>query len=408
MGGTFLSAIIPMLTAPVIARIYAPEFYGILGLYMSISNLIGVLAYSHYPQAVMVVKEEKEAKQIIWFSFFFSSGVAIFSGVVIIILLNFTGVFSTTKESSWMVLLPLSVIFNGITASLNNWANRTKSYTNLAFNRIFQALLTVCVQISFGLLYKDGRGLMIGFLVGQFISAVLLLYTFIIKDKKHSIGRPSFQNFKPIAMKHKKWVIYLTPTDFINSFINQSPVFLLQVLAGPSYVGSFLFTQRFLSLPQQYLSNGIVDIFKQKASEAYNRDGNCKILFLKTLKLLSSIAIIPFLVSVFFGPQIFTLAFGSKWTQAGIFAQYLSILFFFRFIISPLSYVYFIVGRLKEDFLLHILFLIATTASFYVTGLFTDNKNMLILAYSISYSAIYIIFFFRSYKFSLNKQYAKL
>lgn len=408
MGGTFLSAIIPMLTAPVIARIYAPEFYGILGLYMSISNLIGVLAYSHYPQAVMVVKEEMEAKQIIWFSFFLSTAVAVFSGIIIIILLNFTGVFSSAKESWWMVLMPFSIIFNGVTASLNIWANRTKSYKNLAFNRIFQALLTVGVQISFGLLYKDGRGLMIGFLVGQFISAAFLVYTFSIRKTQYSIGRPSLNDLRPIAVKHKKWLIYLTPTDFINSFINQSPIFLLQILAGPSYVGSFLFTQRFLSLPQQYISNGIVDIFKQKASEAYHRDGNCKILFLKTFKLLSSIAFIPFLVSVFFGPQIFTFVFGDKWAQAGIFAQYLSILFFFRFIISPLTYVYFIVGRLKEDFLLHLLFLVVTTVSFYITSLMTENKNMLILAYSISYSAIYIIFFLRSYKFSLNKQYVKL
>jgi hypothetical protein len=75
-------------------------------------------------------------------------------------------------------------------------------------------------------------------------------------------------------------------------------------------------------------------------------------------------------------------------------------MFFFRFIVSPLSYVYIIAGKQREDFVLHILFLCLTTASFYISNLLFENKNLMILFYACAYSLVYIVYLIRSYKFS--------
>jgi O-antigen/teichoic acid export membrane protein len=330
--------------------------------------------------------------------------VALATALALFLLLLFTGFISLQNSTWWLLLAPLSLFFNGISAILNVWANRTKRSTNLAFNRVIQAIITVAIQIFFGLVYKDERGLMIGFLFGQLMSAALLARRFYFSQSEHHIGSPDFSSFKALARKHRKWVLFFTPTEFINNFINQTPIFLLQTFAGTGYVGNFVFTQRLLGIPQQYLSNGIVDVFKQKASESYINTGSCRHIFIKTLKTLIAVAVVPFTLLMVFAPDIFNLAFGNKWTQAGVFAQYLGFLFLLRFIISPLTYVYYIVGKLKEDFLLHILFLIVTTLSFVVTDMVTDNKDMLILSYSLAYSFIYIVYFIRCYQFSLIKR----
>lgn len=403
MGGTLIAAIIPIISAPVMSRLYEPKFYGVLGLYMSVTGLVGILAYTNYAQAIMMAKEDDDSKQIVWFSLLISFIISCLCVLIILLISGFTNLIHDSEAGSWYFFVPLSVFFNGINYILLIWANRIKNYRNLAFNRVIQAIITVTIQIVLGLKLKDETGLMAGLLFGQFLSAFLLVLEFYFKNKTFHIGKPDFGKFRHIAKKYRNFPLYSTPSEFINNFINQTPIFFLQKFGGASYVGNFTFTQRFLGLPQQFLSSAIVDVFKQKASEAYNHTGNCRQIYVKTLKLLSGLAFVPFVIVVFFAPQIFSFVFGDKWAEAGVFAQFLSILFFFRFIVSPLSYVYFIAGRNKEDFALHILFLLLTSIAFYTGNYFFEDKKMMIVCYSIVYSMMYIGTLLRSYKFSKGK-----
>ncbi|MCO5242066.1 MAG: oligosaccharide flippase family protein [Chitinophagaceae bacterium] len=399
MTGTFISSIIPVLTAPVMTRIFTTSDYGVLGLYFSITTLVGVLAYSHYSQAIMLEKELADAKNALWFSLVISTVVSFLFFLVLCSLSVFTTYIQKSEIGLWLFLAPLSVFLNGITASLMVWANKVQLYKVLARNRIIQAIITLIVQLSLGLCINDETGLMAGLFVGQLMSAVLLLRVFLKKDGS-GIGGPGYKEFRRIAVQHRDLFLYNTPTSFINTFINQAPIFLLQKFGGISYVGSYNFTQRLLGLPQQFLSSAIVEVFKEKASSQYNKYGNCQSIFLKTSKTLALIAIVPFAIFFLFGPYLFEFIFGAQWKDAGIFASFLSIMFFLRFIVSPLTYVYFIVNRLKEHFLLHIVFLVLTFASFFIGDKYLEDKRYLILVYSLVYSSIYILYYFRSYRFS--------
>lgn len=403
MGGTFIAAIIPILSAPIMSRLYEPKFYGVLGLYMSVTGLVGILAYNNYAQAIMMAKEDEDSKQIVWFSLLISFVISCLSGLMILLISGLTNFIHDSEAGNWYFFVPLTIFFNGINYILLIWANRIKHYRILAFNRVIQAIVTVTIQIVLGLLIKNETGLMTGLLFGQFFSAFLLVMEFYFKHKIFHIGEPDFSKFREIANKYRNLALYSTPSEFINNFINQTPIFFLQKFGGASYVGNFTFTQRFLGLPQQFLSSAIVDVFKQKASEAFNQNGNCRLIFIKTLKALTGLAFLPLLVAIFFAPQIFSFVFGDKWIMAGIFAQFLSILFFFRFIVSPLSYVYFIAGKMKEDLALHLLFFVVTSLAFYFGNTFFSDKKYLVLAYSITYSGVYIIYLIRSYLFSKGK-----
>lgn len=397
--GTVFSTIIPIVFAPLMTRIFTPSDYGVLGLYMSITGLIGVLASGHYPQAIMLSKDDNEARQVMWFSIGFCTMVALLSWVVIATLFLSVENVHHSPLNLWLWLIPVTVIFGGVSTSIMVWANRHQQYKVLASNRIIQALLTVAIQVSFGLLINNETGLILGLLGGQATSAALLWVRFKNNDAA-ALSTPRFSVFKQIAYQHRNLLIYTTPSAFINNLINQTPIFLLQKFGGAAYVGSYNFTQRLLGMPQLFLSSAIVEVFKQKASLAYNSTGNCRAIFEKTAKTLTLLAIVPFALIILFSPPVFAFVFGDEWRMAGEFARFLGILFFFRFIISPLSYMYYIAGRFKEDFFIHILFLIITTVSFYVGNEVFEEKKYLLLFYAISYSSVYLITFFRSRYFS--------
>lgn len=399
MTSTFISAVIPILFAPVMSRIFESGDYGVLGLYMGITGLIGVLASSHYMQAIMIPREEEEASRIFWFAIFFCGGVSLLALVVIVTLALFTGVFSSTAVGNWIFLAPLSVLLNGLTAIMLTWANRIQQYKTLAANRIYQAVLTIAVQISLGLLVHNETGLLAGLIAGQLCS-VLLLLLFFRKTSNTGVKPLQVQHFRQTAGKYRNFLFYTTPSEFINALINQLPVFLLQRFGGISYVGSYNFTQRLLGIPQQFLSSAIVEVFRQKASAHYSEHGNCSAVFNKTFRVLTLLAIIPFTAIAIFAQPLFAIIFGEEWREAGLFAQYLSILFFFRFIVSPLTYVYIVAGRLREDLVLHILFLILTVASFYITDRLVSDKRLLILSFSLAYTSVYLVYLARSWKFS--------
>lgn len=399
MTGTAISAVIPILTAPIMSRIFGAASYGILGIYMSISGLIGVIAYSHYTQAIMLPKEHDEARQVVWFSMSLSTVISIIVLFIFLFLHLSTNIINNSEIHLWYFFIPISIFLNGINTAILTWANRIQSYKKLSYNKVIQALITVAVQIILGILIKNETGLMVGLLTGQIVSVILLLWKFGNKEES-GIGSLHFPAFKRIAIQYKSFLFFSTPSDFINNFINQTPIFLLQKFGGVSYVGYYNFTQRFLGLPQMFLSSAIVDVFRQKASSLYNETGECRKLFVKTFRILTGLAVIPSVIVMLFAPQIFSFAFGERWLYAGIFAQYLSGLYFLRFIVSPLSYMYLIAGKMKEDFLIHLFFLFLTTVSFYLSNMLFEQKKYMVLCYSIAYSFVYIIYLVRSYKFS--------
>ena len=404
MSGTMLSTVIPILVSPVMTRIFSPADYGILGIYVSISGVLGVLAYAHYAQAVLLAKTDDEARIAVKLTLKISILFSCLMMAVVVFVMAFSRFDFLKDIKHWVYLIPLSIVLNGINATLLVWANRTKSYALMARNRIWQAIATVAIQLLCGFLIEGEAGLLLGLLTGQLTGVLLLLgkFTDMFKFWGAAAGG-QYEVFK----NYKNLVLYSTPSEFLNSVINQTPVFLLQKFGGTSFVGSYNFTNRLLGMPQLVVSSAIVEVFKQRASEDFRMKGNCRAVFIKTFKSLLLISILPFLALIFLSPFLFSFIFGPEWREAGVFAQYLSVLFLFRFSISPLTYVYYIAGKQREDFFLHLLFLFITTASFFLGNYLFKDKRLLILCYSVSYSLVYIIYLIRSYHFSkgvINKE----
>jgi len=155
-----------------------------------------------------------------------------------------------------------------------------------------------------------------------------------------------------------------------------------------------------LGLPSSIISSSVGQVFKQQASDDFLKNGNALKIFKKTLILLFSLASIPFFFIYLWGPEIFAFVFGNKWAEAGEYSQILSFMFFLRFIISPLSYMYIVTGHQKEDFFMHILFVFAIGISLFLGNYIHHSVYYMLVYFSASYSFLLIIYLFRSYHFA--------
>lgn len=398
--GTTLAQSISIITAPILYRIYDKEDYGTLGLYMAITGVVGVFSTLQYLQAILLEKEDDEAKKVMWLNRIVN---IIFTLILVFFVIFFkksVGIwFNNPNISVWLYLLPISIFFSGQNEIFRVWANRKKQYRLMSLNAIVTAIAVPAVSITLGVLNEGALGLFLGLLASQVVPPLILLIGLTRHDDL-GLKYLDLLSIKQKAYQHRMFPIYSLPSSFINRFTNQLPVFMLSTYAGAGVVGIYNLCVRMLGLPIQLIGSAIGEVFKQKASHEYNNAMNFSIVFSHTLKGLIGIAVVPFVVLVLFSPDIFEFVFGLEWREAGIFAQILSTMFLFRFIASPLSYSFVIVNRLQEDMFWHIWMLISNALIFYIGFNIIHDYKIVISAFSANYTIIYIVYLYRSYLFS--------
>jgi O-antigen/teichoic acid export membrane protein len=406
--GTTIAQFIPLLAAPILSRLFSPADYGLMALFSSVAGLLAIAATGMYAPAVILAKDNREAANLL----VLATGIAlIFSLVILALVVIFHQALVTMLHnpeiSPWLYLVPVSVFLSGLLQGLTNWSNRRQQYKRLATNRVAGAVTGTGVQIAAGAAQAGGGGLIVGLLSGLGVSTALLGGQTWREDRAN-LKEATPAGMRLVARAHRRFPIYVLTTEFINVATNQVPIFVLNSLANAASVGLYGMTQRVLGLPSTLIANSITDVFKQRAASDYLKYDNCRDIYRKTFKLLLALAIVPFGLLFLFGPELFGFVFGERWAPAGEYTRYLSIMFFFGFVSSPLSYVYYIAGRQREDLLLHIYMMFSTLVALSIGYAVFHEPRYMILAFSINYALIYLVYLVRSYSFSKGRSPARL
>ena len=82
-SGNVIAQAIPFLIEPVIARIYSPEDFAVLSVYLSVANLFSIIATGRYELAVMLPKEDRKAVNVIGLSVAISLAVSVLSFLIV-------------------------------------------------------------------------------------------------------------------------------------------------------------------------------------------------------------------------------------------------------------------------------------------------------------------------------------
>src|SRR5699024_12521163 len=84
-SGTAGAQAITMLLSPIITRIYGPEAFGVMGTFSAMINIIIPIAALTYPIAIVLPKQNEEARGLMQLSIFISIILSIFSLILILL-----------------------------------------------------------------------------------------------------------------------------------------------------------------------------------------------------------------------------------------------------------------------------------------------------------------------------------
>lgn len=401
-SGTVLSQILPILFFPILSRLYTPADYGVLGLFMSISMLLMVMSNLQLNYAILIPKEDAEALKVLMTGLHL---IIFFTIISLLLVIAFGGYISQLLASPelrlWLYLLPVTVLFSGANIQLSAWFNRTGQFKVISTSRVTTSVVTILFSLVLSFFIVGPGGLVISYLVGNLISFSMLVYS---HKRTHIFYFIPLTELKSVLHVHRNFPLYTLPTELISNFAQQLPMFIFSMYSGVQSVGWFSRSRQILGLPINYISSSISEVYKQKASEAYrNNPAALRPLFLKTLGYLFVFSIIPFLVIGLLSPPLFAFFFGENWRQAGVFTQCLALMYFFKFVISPLTFNFYLFGKQRIDLILHILIIILTTGALYL-GFFIYHSDLsALILFSIFYAFMYLIYGIMSYQFVPKK-----
>ena len=389
--GTLLSQTILVLTSPFITRLYSPEVFGIFSIFVAIVFVVTPIACGRYDVA-LVIEKEKNGDSLFVLCILVGFSVSIFLFIIFFIgEEQLKKLLRAEKLHFWWYLIPLVVFLQSIILALYSYANRYKHYFIISKANVVKSIMNLLVILALGFAGFSSSGLFIAEILSTIITLVFLIWIYGTFLKNLTLER--IKKLVILAKKYKKFPLYQASSVIINSLRIMLPMFFLAKYFSAEFVGYYALVLKVIFFPLSFISQSVSMLHLKKVSEIIHNKNNAVPYLINITSLLTAIIIVPMILIIIFGPQIFSFIFGLEWTVAGEFASILMPALSVIFIVSTLSSVFASTGNLMLSAIWYVVFFIF---QFILLFLFSEKiiiKDLLLLL-TITNIVFYIIFYF--------------
>lgn len=398
-SGYAISQLIIVAFSPLLARLYSPEEFGVFFFFVTTVSILSVVATGGYEKAIVVVKREGEAKELFRYTVMLTIFITLIA-FVITFFLQFWGdrLFEDKMERALLWLVPVYSFFLGLFRIIQNYNIRNRRFGAVSSSFVVRSSSQTLTQAGLGLAGMSSPGLISGSLLGQIISVFTQSY-----KKRYFTGlfnRENMSDAKAKAKEFSDYPRYRMPSDLMNEVSIQAPVYILKTFFSNALTGLYTFPQKILYQPSKFLSQAVADVFFNKASELNNRSKSLREITFSTFKTLYVLGILPYMIIIFWGPELFSFVFSSEWEESGKIAAYLSPWMFLVFVGSPISGIFLVDKRLRLSFHLNLILLLARIGALLTGALFFKDAEMTIILFSAVSTIYWIVSIFYSLHFS--------
>jgi O-antigen/teichoic acid export membrane protein len=385
-AGTSIAQAIPLAISPILTRLYSPEEFGLFALFFSITNLLGVVAAGRYELAIVLPKEEREAEQLEQLCFTISICMGIILFLIILLFQEMIlEALGTPDLRPWLFFIPISVCFVGLIQTYSYRLNRNRQFKQISFIKVSQNTTTGAASLILGITRWLKNGLIIGHLFGQFVTILF---------QWRNMRRPqSLTSLKSVAQKYRSFAFINAPGALLNTAASSLPVFYLSKILTRGDVGFYGLVERSIGAPISLISYSISQVLLEEIAARHREGQPVRTRLFRLVLSLAGVGFIPFGILFFFAQDIFAFVFGSKWFIAGQYAAILSLAFFFRFVVSPLSVVLISTNNLRLLVVWQFTYFV-TTLGVVLFSIGMNEAKPFLVALAINDVALYSLYLF--------------
>lgn len=378
--GSIFAQFLGILVAPILTRLFAPEEFGIAGLFASITGILGVFSCLRYELAIMLPSNDDRAANLLAGALILSIFISILSVFLVFFAKDsILKIFNAEQLGNYIWFVPPMVLMLGIFSVANYWNSRIKQFRRLSFVRIINSLSTNTFKLAMGFYGYITSGVLIGAtLVGQLIANLLLWTKIWNSEKRLFLDHIKIKEIVSVMKQYKKFPQYVIWSGLLVEFSLKLPVFFIAYFFSPKELGFLVIVQSILKTPLNIFGQAISQVFFQKAASIKKDVRKLSNVVENIFYFLISLSMFPALLLFILGKDLFSLFLGPNWSEAGIYAQILSFSILVEFSSAPIGSLFNVLNKQREALFFDIFLMFIRFISL-LSGCLTGNIYFTIL-----------------------------
>lgn len=383
--GSLIGRVIGIVVLPFLTRMYGPEGFGILAIFISIVTFLAPLVTLRYVQAIPLPKTDAMAMNVLALTTLITLGMSIV--MTLCLWLGGDFVFDRLDMEAiapWWWMIAIGVVGSVTYDIMTLWATRKRDYKIISKTSVLQAVFGALTKVAFALVSPSPVGLMAGQVVNQSGGMIALARRFY-GDLTSNFSKITRKRMLVIARVYDGFPKYRLPSQFVLIFSQQAPILFVASFYGVTVAGQLAIAKMLVSFPVNLLSGSMTKAaYGEIAAISKDNPQQIKHILTTVVTKLFFISAFASLMMFFLAPIVLPLFLGSEWKDAGIFASYLALYVVATVIAIPMT-AFIDVLKQQGEFLIWNLTRAALIASLIgCTAYLELDPFMFILAYGIT------------------------
>ena len=395
-GGTALAQAIPILSSPILTRIYTPENFGVLAVFMAIVSSLAPAVCGKYEVAMVLPRSNRQGLDLfgiaLWFALVLS---LLFLFIVIFFSDSILSILKAQNLSGWIYLAPIFLFLTGLVTAMNYFANRQQDYAIMAKSKMVRALTVALISIILGIAGLGAFGLLSGVITGLLFAVGYLFYQY----RGHLAQSFLKWNLskRTLLKRYRRYPLYSATSSLLDGITMSLPVFFLAHYFPETIVGYFALVIRVGNTPLSFISISVSQVNLKKVVDLVNTRQDVQPYLLKLTGGLLLFVLPLTIIFIIVSPDLFAYLFGEKWREAGHYMQILMPAMAVKFVASTLSST---LGATQNNHLGMIWKLTSFVISLAVFAWFAPKGNVILFfkAVAIMDIALYLFCYFLVWK----------
>ncbi len=318
-GATAIGQGALVLAAPVLARLYDPEAFGLLSVYAAMLSILLAVSSLRYDFAVPIAADDGEAVHLLCVCLVIGGVTSLAVGVVVFAWgSQLSALLGAAPLAPFLWILPVGLLVASTSQAVTSWATYHRLFPRIGRLRATQGLGQAVFQAGLGILRVGPIGLIFGDTAGRVLGTEQLL--------RPLVGTLRSATLTMMALRHsarERWGFarVMTAASLLNVLSLQMPFLMIPALFDLPLSGQYFLAYKLLVLPTSLVAAAVSQVFFGEASARRQDPARLHALARNTAVSLFAFSIPTYMTVLVAGPALIHVVFGSQWAMAGLYAQ---------------------------------------------------------------------------------------
>lgn len=386
-GGVF-AQVLNFLSFPIIASWYSPAVFGDYAIFAFFVAFLPMLMTLRMEMAVMQDPDDSEKNSLIFLS--------LINGVMILSICLILSILFSDKIRLEIAVIAIGAFLASIQNMAISIANLKEQYWVLSISRsLFPVFFILMAWIT-----RD-RLLSLP-LATSHVFATLLVVLFLIKASAFRVRVANLNQVIHVLKKNISYVKFDLPSGLLNASALLLPAYLIGLFFDEESSGLYFLAYKLILAPLGAITMAVGYVYRREAIKEYNENKAFEKSTQKIFLLLVILSTLMLITYYLVGPMIFKLFFKEEWLAALPIISVLMPMFALKLVASPLSFSFYVVGKLNLDLYGQLLFIISSALAIYFGFLLNDFIKAVWFT-AIASGIVYFVYAVKSIQFSKGK-----